>query len=196
MIKLLHTATVMLLAGTACSCASAAEPLAKEMEQFWADLGSNDPALVERAMTGLVAKPDQTVAFLRQQLHPASVADPRRLTDLLVALDTNSFSAREAASRELESLGEVTEADLQKALRQRPTAEVRRRIEELLEKIKRERLSPSADRLRAVRAVEVLERIGNCAARRALRVLAGGASEAQVTIEARTSLGRLMQDRR
>jgi hypothetical protein len=43
-----------------------------------------------------------------------------------------------------------------------------------------------------LRAVEVLERIGNAEARRVLEALAKGAPEARLTREARTSLERLL----
>jgi hypothetical protein len=62
-----------------------------------------------------------------------------------------------------------------------------------LDKVKGERLAPSPDRLRAVRAVEVLERIDDCAARRLLTALAAGAPEAQLTVEAKSALERLTQ---
>jgi hypothetical protein len=44
--------------------------------------------------------------------------------------------------------------------------------------------------LRALRAVEVLERIGTDSARQALQVLAAGAASAGLTREAKAALGR------
>jgi hypothetical protein len=193
-LKFMHITAAILITALVCPGASAVEPPRDELEQQWTALGANNPVRIERAMNAFVAKPEQAVAFLRKRLWPAPVADPRRLTDLLASLDSNIFSEREKAMRELESLGEVIEGDLKKVLRQRPSAEVRHRIDKLLEKTRRERLFPSEDRIRAIRAVEVLERIGNCAARRALRTLAEGASEAQLTIEAKTALERLTQN--
>jgi hypothetical protein len=93
----------------------------------------------------------------------------------------------------LEKLAEVIEDPLKKALRQTRSAEVRRRIEGVLGKVKGERLSPLPDRVRAARAVEVLERIDDCAARRLLANLAAGAPEAQLTVEAKSALERLIQ---
>jgi hypothetical protein len=108
-------------------------------------------------------------------------------------LDSKRFAVREKATRELEQLGGVIEADLKDTLRRRPSAEARRRIERLLEKMRRERLFPQAEQLRAARAVEVLERIGDAGARRLLATLAGGAPAAPLTVEAKTALERLSQ---
>ncbi len=63
----------------------------------------------------------------------------------------------------------------------------------LLDKLKKDRLHPPADRMRLVRAVEALELIGTQEARRVLRNLARGAPEAQLTLEAKTALERLTQ---
>ena len=66
---------------------------------------------------------------------------------------------------------------------------VRRRAELLLKKLADGTLPP--EELRAVRAVEVLERIADAEARRVLEDLAGGPPEAPVTREARAALQRL-----
>lgn len=52
-------------------------------------------------------------------------------------------------------------------------------------------LTPSANQVRAVRALAVLERIGNAAARKLLKELAGGAPEAPLTVQAQAALARL-----
>jgi hypothetical protein len=70
-----------------------------------------------------------------------------------------------------------------------PSLEVRRRIEGLLEKAAHPVL-PS-ERLRPLRAVEVLERTGTDDARAILKELASGMPEARLTEEARAALGRL-----
>jgi WD40 repeat protein len=65
----------------------------------------------------------------------AAPADPERLARLLAGLNSNSFAAREEATRELERLGEAAETALREALKGRPSAEVRRRAEALLAKL-------------------------------------------------------------
>jgi hypothetical protein len=85
----------------------------------------------------------------------------------------------------------VVDSALTGALEKSPSLEARRRIMRLLERVTGERFNPSAHRLRAVRAVEVLERIGDAKARQLLDILAKGAPAAQLTVEARAALERL-----
>jgi truncated hemoglobin YjbI len=68
--------------------------------------------------------------------------------------------------------------------------EKRRRIEQLLAA---PRIVQAPEQIRALRALEVLERIGNAEARRVLGAIAKGAPDARLTREARTSLERLLR---
>src|SRR5439155_1660276 len=83
-------------------------------------------------------------------------------------LDGPEFPAREGAVRELVALGVAAEPRLRAAVQGGSTLEVRLRAEDLLQRI-------DAGRLRAGRAVEVLEMIGDAAALRLLRACGGGA---------------------
>jgi hypothetical protein len=132
------------------------------------------------------------VPFLRRRLRPVAV-DPRRVARWLAELDSDRYATRERASRELGRLAEAVEAQLRQALAGKPPPEARRRLERLLKQVRGERLSPAAQRRRAARAVEVLERVGDAAARRLLAALAGGAPQAQLTVDARAALERLSQ---
>jgi HEAT repeat protein len=77
---------------------------------------------------------------------------------------------------------------LRAALRNRPSPEQRRTIEQLLDTLYTLR-SPEA--LRQLRAIEILERIGTPEAVEVLQKLAIGATEARPTQEAKASLERL-----
>ena len=56
---------------------------------------------------------------------------------------------------------------------------------------KLERGGLSAETLRSLRAVEVLERIANPEARQMLSALAGGAADARLTVEAQAACKRI-----
>ena len=74
------------------------------------------------------------------------------------------------------------------ALADKPSLEMRKRIDKLLEEIARDR--PSAEELRSLRAVQLLEEIGSPEARELLQSLAKGWSEARQTREAKAALKR------
>lgn len=165
-----------------------AEP---RVRQLWAVLGETDPAVARRAADGLVARPAETVRLLSEQLRPVPAPDPGQVAAWAAALDSDSFREREAATRGLAGLGETVEPDLKSALSHSVSSEARTRLERLLARLRRDRLHPSADRRRQARAIEVLERIGDPAARDLLAALAGGAPAARPTVDAAAALDRL-----
>jgi WD40 repeat protein len=160
---------------------------AEEVQERWAALGGDaEPAY--DAVCDLVRSPEAAVAWLAKALPPVRRADPQRTGALLRDLASTKFAERHRATAELEDLAEAAEPALREALKTPLAEESRRRVERLLEK-----LDPlkSAKRLRALRAVEVLEGIGSPEARRLLEELAAGIPNAQLTREARAALERL-----
>jgi hypothetical protein len=110
------------------------------------------------------------------------------LQQLVTDLDSNQPQRREAASQQLAELAEQAEHALSNALHDKPSSEQRRRIEALLVG---PRVVRSPERLRELRAVEVLELSDLAEARQLLTTLAKGAPEARLTREAKASLRRL-----
>jgi RNA polymerase sigma factor (sigma-70 family) len=160
-----------------------------ELERWWEDLAGADAAAAYRAVWSL-AGARGAVPFLRQRLRPAA-ADPeaaRRLARLVADLDHDDFRVREKAAEELEKLGAAAGHELRKALEGKPSPEMRRRVERLLDRLSGPTDQPEV--LRAVRAVEVLEQVGTPEARRVLEALGKGAAEARLTAEARAALAR------
>jgi hypothetical protein len=89
----------------------------------------------------------------------------------------------------------VIEPELRKALAGPASLEVRSRVRRLLRKAEVERADLPANRLRALRAVEVLEHVGSPDAKRVLARLAAGAPAARLTTEASAALQRLARRR-
>ena len=110
---------------------------------------------------------------------------------LIAELDDDNFEVREKAATELEKLGGAALPALREALDGRPSPESRRRIEQLIEKQEPRDWASSGERLRAWRALEVLERAGTPEARRMLQALADGAPGAWLTQDAKSALNRL-----
>ncbi len=129
------------------------------------------------------------MSLLREHLRPAVRPDPKKFDRLLTNLDSNDFAVRQKAETELDALGDLAEAALRKALEHPPSPEVRLRVRGLLKKF--DSMVADPEKLRSLRAIEVLEQIGTPAAREVLKSLADGAEEALVTREARASLQRL-----
>jgi RNA polymerase sigma factor (sigma-70 family) len=159
-----------------------------DLDALWADLAADDAARARRVVGALAADPGRSVPLLVRHLRPVEAADGGRVARLVRELDADDFEARERASRELAQLGEGAGPALHGALAGKPSAEVRRRVEGLLENL---RAGPGPELLRALRGVEVLERAGTPAARRALAELARGVPEARLTREAKAALARL-----
>lgn len=169
-----------------------AELSPRESQSSWADLGSEDAPKARRALWALAAADSRSVVFLRERLHPAvSPASAETIARLVVDLDNTSFPARTKATAELAQLGELAEPVLLEALKKHPSLELRQRIEQLLKEVADQRSSPSGERLRLFRAVEVLEHIGTQEARQLLETLSRGVPGALLTREAKASLVRL-----
>jgi hypothetical protein len=169
---------------------------AAELESFWADLASDDAARAWKAMQRLAAAPSQGVPLVSARLHPIPKVDEAKLNRLIADLDSNQFAVREQATKELEAMGELAMAAYRKTLESQPTLEVRRRLEALLAKAAESQRAPSGDRLRALRAVELLERIGTPEAKKTIADVASGAPGALVTEDAKGSLERLQSRER
>jgi WD40 repeat protein len=163
-------------------------PAPLDLEKAWSDLDTSDAALAYRRMRDLASSPKAAVAVLDKCLPTADPMKPSAIEALVRELDDDGFEARDRARRRLAELGDLARPALSEALAGNPSSEARKRIQELLDALD----APLAgDRLRLVRAVEVLESIGSLDARRALKRLAGGDPGSLLTRQARAALERL-----
>jgi WD40 repeat protein len=165
----------------------AASPLSSAGFQRQANrLSEIDAAAAYRAMYRLARCPEQSLPFLRERFAPVNPQVRRFITDL----DNEQFAVREKASKALERLGRIAEADLRRARANPPTLEVRLRIDRLLEK-----LADPTQRKRAalevLRGISVLERIGTPKACAVLRDLTTAACDRDARREAEAALRRL-----
>ncbi len=152
----------------------------------WEALGDADASAAFRAMAALAGQPTRAVALLRGRLRPAPGPPPDEAAFRrhVAALADDDFSVRQRAER---ALAAYHHERLEAALRRASDVEVRARLGRLLERWSR----PTGDTLRAIRAVEVLERIDAPGSRRFLKELAGGNPDAALTVEAKAAIKRL-----
>jgi hypothetical protein len=158
-------------------------------EALWTDLAGKDAARAFDAIRKLSAVPDQAVPLIKERVRPASPPDPRRLARLMSDLESNRFELRRQAESELLGLGDQAEPALRQALADDPPLDLRQRVQRLLAKLSGQ--GHMAGQLRDLRAIELLELIGNSEARQVLQTLAGGMPRVRLTREARSALQRL-----
>jgi hypothetical protein len=156
---------------------------------LWEALSGEDVPWANQAVWTLTRAPASALPLFKDKLRAVTV-DSVRITRLVAQLDDEKYAVRENAFRELEKLGKFAELDLKQALKSRPSLEVRRRVERLLEKLEGVEFAPYPDWLRARRALQILERMESPAAGDLLQALAQGAPLSWLTEEARTALRR------
>jgi hypothetical protein len=158
----------------------------KELDRTWTDL-AGEASVAWPAIGTLTAAAPQTLALFKQRLRPAADTPTERLRRLLADLDSPDFTTRSDAARELEKLGDLAAPALRRALEDKPSLEVRRRIESVLSA---GRFVRQPEALRRLRAIRVLEQIGTPEAQRQLRKLAEGNPSARETAAARDAVAR------
>jgi WD40 repeat protein len=166
---------------------------AEELDGLWKDLASDDAKKAYQAVWALAESPGQAVALVRQRVAPAgplSGKEGERFARLLAQLDDEEFERREAATKEMTKLGWAAEVQVRVELKRRSaSAEVRQRLEQVLDGIENGELTGA--NLRPLRALEVLEQVGTAEAGDVFAALAKGAAEGRLTREAKAAAARL-----
>jgi hypothetical protein len=145
--------------------------------------------LAYRTIGELSRRPGQTEGLVQGKLVANPTISAEQLARLIADLDKDDFKTREKASKELSKLGRIAEGALRKALDENPSAEMKRRIQDLLKRLEGKEDDP--EKLRLLRVTEVLERLGTPEARRLLVRLDKEATHPDVVREAKASLERL-----
>jgi RNA polymerase sigma factor (sigma-70 family) len=164
-------------------------PDAAALAAAWNDLAGADATAAYQAVRLLAGAPAQSVPLLRERLRPTPPADKKQVERWLAGLDSDNFAERVEATRRLGRQGDRVEGALRRLLAGNPSAEARRRAEEVLAVI--EGPVSDAERLRQIRGMEVLERVGKGEARELLNALAEGDPETGLTRDAAAALRRL-----
>jgi WD40 repeat protein len=154
----------------------------------WDDLASGDGARAYRAVRALADDP-KSASLLRQKLPPVRLTlDEGRVRQLVADLNADAFETRDKATKELAALGRPVVPLLRTALAGDCPAEVRRRLQSLVDELTG---APGPEDLRRQRAVQSQELAATPEARALLREWCAGLPLAPLTEEARAALGRL-----
>jgi WD40 repeat protein len=159
----------------------------KQFQTDWRALAAEHAGEAYEAIWALAAGPDKVLPVIRKSLTAAPRAGPA-IRRLVADLDGDDFEVREKARKELARLGARAEPYLREALEGRPSLELRRSAQALLDALN---YRPDPEELRRERAIAVLERIGTPEAQGLLRGLAKGAPEDRLTRQAVAALRRL-----
>jgi WD40 repeat protein len=162
-------------------------PGSPELDSLWADLGGSNVGKAHEALWKMVDASEQVVPFLKNRLRPVAVRDRARLQQWISNLDSPRFAVRQAATRELEKNVGSAAGLLRDALKNNPSLETSRRLQQILNLLD----NPGPETVRTIRAIMVLDRIGGAEARAILKHLARGVPGANETEEAKASLQRL-----
>lgn len=93
---------------------------AKQMEQWWAELGGADARKAHHAIWGLVTAPEQAVEWLGNRFFARPTISADKMRQLIADLDSSGFQRRAEASRQLAILAEEAEPALRAALEKNP----------------------------------------------------------------------------
>jgi hypothetical protein len=155
---------------------------------LWSALGGKLSPRGLFAVERLAAGGDEAVRRLRERLLPKAAADRPSTDELIARLDDDAFDTREQATRSLKERGFDIVPKLRDALKASPSAEVRKRLEEVLRHLNDETTTP--EELRAVRAIAALGRIDTAASRALLGEIAQGPEARPRTVAARGTLAQ------
>jgi WD40 repeat protein len=157
----------------------------------FAKMAGADAKAAFQAMIQLAQMPKEAVAILEQKIAPAEKPDTggRTPAQWIDDLASANFAVRNKASAMLQRLGPDAENAVRAAAAKPRGLEVKRRLEELLERIATRELT--APEILQVRAVEVLEAIATPEARALLQRWSAGDDGAVLTEEAKRTLARL-----
>jgi WD40 repeat protein len=155
-------------------------------KEAWDHLASPDGRIGFRAVRSLTVAPEITLPILREGFRPP---DPAKVARLIAELENEDFEVREKATEALAALGVMVEARLRAAAAGSDSQEVRDRADKVLRSLRPG--SPAPTRLRAIRAVEVLERAGTAEAKELLAKWAKDHPGTILGAEAKAAAGRL-----
>lgn len=128
------------------------------LKTLWSDLAAADPRTAYSAIETLIVHPSQSLTLIESGMKAYSL-DGSVVKKLIDDLDGKQFTVRNASFNRLLKMGRAVEGLLKNALTKTESAEQRRLLSRLLENIVGSAYSDQEIRL--VRAVQVLEAIGN-----------------------------------
>jgi RNA polymerase sigma factor (sigma-70 family) len=117
-----------------------------KVETLWGDLLTTNESKIVRTVLALSSTPKETVAFFKENLRPVKI-DAKRVDQLIADLDSSEFAARHKAEEQLEYLGKYVRPQLRKALADKPSLDVSKRIDALMKRVPYDPMDEAEDLL-------------------------------------------------
>ena len=155
--------------------------------ELWQRLAEPNAGRAVKAMDELASRGADSVRFLGDLLQPTETPAEATVSKLIRQLSDDDFDLRKEANGRLRAFGRVVEPQLRAAVAESPSAELRGRCERLLKDCESP-FTTQPSRLREIRAVQVLARIGSPEVMRLIEKLSRGAAGAEQTETARAVL--------
>jgi|GEM_PF-4591963 len=150
------------------------------LQKSWEMLALSDKSKVWQSIDLLSSHPAPTIAFLSAKMFPEKNDLPQDTKKRIEELESKSFAKRRQAFTKLKSYGSPIMRELQNAVKNANSSELKARLLQLIE----------ASDSQNLRSVQILERIGAAKAKPLMEKLALGAPKAKQTIEAKRILSR------
>jgi len=164
---------------------------ATDLAQAWTTVTEGDAEAAFGAIRSLAESPRQALPLLAAKVAPVTRPTDAWLAALIAALDDDAFAERERATADLATLGPLAEPALREALARTKSAEVKLRLDGLLDRLAGAELT--TDQVVGLRAVEIAEWTGTPEAVSLLKRWASGVAAAPLTVAARAALDRLVR---
>jgi WD40 repeat protein len=165
-------------------------PTPAELDRLWSDLAAPDARTGWAAVYRLADSAAEAVSFIAGRLSPIGKLPEADVRRLLTDLESPTFRIREAAAKRAREWGDPAKVVIDEALRGQPGPDLKQRLKSLAAALDW-RNPPTAEDLRRLRALAVLERAATKEARAKIDELAAGLPGARVTREAKLAKQRL-----
>ena len=182
----------------------------EELGVAWGAWASTNEFARAFAGKAFAARPAQAVEFAATKVGPVTADARKRVEDMVKRLDDDSPDVRDKASAEIRGVAVEFQSLLTSVLKDAPVGEVRNRLTPVLSEV--EGTKPGAGQAQrwmvnrvaglpagtppppklaeGLRAIALLEHIGNAAAKKVLERVAAGVAGARITEEAAAALKR------
>jgi hypothetical protein len=167
-----------------------------QLAAHWKNLASEDAAVRQPSLWALGACGSASVPYITSRIKiPDTVQSERRIKQAVADLDAARFAVREAAYKELESVGITALPHLEAALTDGISFEWRTRLEKLIATCRGEETILSAPQLLTLRAMRVLEQAATEEAQELLEKQAIAKLDAGLSLDARAAVARMKKRR-